>query len=148
MDKNVLISIRGMQMDERNDEDDIEVITQGEYYFQNGKHYVLYDEIIDEYEKPVKNVMKISESGIEITKKGVTNVHMVFEKNKKNTSYYETPMGSIMVGFLAKHISVKNEENDIFVKIEYALDMNCEYVSDCVIDMKIKSRNSEATLDL
>ncbi len=148
MDKNVLISIRGMQMDDKNEEGDIEVITHGEYYFQNGKHYVLYDEIVDEYEKPVKNIMKISQDNIEITKKGSTNVHMVFEKDKKSTSYYETPMGSIMVGFLAKHISVRNEENDISVKIEYALDMNCEHLSDCVIDLKIKSCNGEAKLDL
>jgi uncharacterized beta-barrel protein YwiB (DUF1934 family) len=42
MTKDVLIKISGLQsMD--GDSDNIEVITTGEYFLKNGKHYVIYD---------------------------------------------------------------------------------------------------------
>ena len=34
---------------------------------------------------------------MELTKKGAVNVHMIFEKNKKNITYYNTPYGSLLV---------------------------------------------------
>ena len=52
MTKEVLITIQGLQFDidaETDEElDQIESIFPGEYYFRNGAHYLLYDEIMEE----------------------------------------------------------------------------------------------------
>ena len=44
MTKDVLLSISGLQFAARDEEDvePIEVITAGDYYKKNGKHYILY----------------------------------------------------------------------------------------------------------
>lgn len=51
--------------------------------------------------KPTINYIKMSPKGMEVRKKGVVNVHMVFEQGKKNMTYYSTPYGTIEMGIAA-----------------------------------------------
>ena len=65
---------------------------------------------------------------------------MVFEKNRKNMSYYGTPFGNLLVGIDAKDIKVEETEHCIDVRIDYALEVNYEHLADCTIKMKIASK--------
>lgn len=87
MTKDVILSICGFQF-ETNGDEPVEVITGADYFFKNGKHYVLYDEMMPESGEEVKNIIKIEESRVEVIRKGVNNTHMVFETDKKNMTYY------------------------------------------------------------
>ena len=100
MTKDVLVSISGKHIDIMDDpargyevgEDGIEVVTPANYYCRNGKHYILYDEVLEGMAGTIKNKIKITGTDcLEIMKSGVTSSHMVFEKNKKNLTYYKTP---------------------------------------------------------
>ena len=44
MNKEVIINISGLQLD-AGTEEPIELMTTGDYYLKNGKHYVIYDEL-------------------------------------------------------------------------------------------------------
>ena len=94
------------------------------------------------FEGTTKNIIKLQEDCVDITKKGITNVHMVFEKNKKNVTCYETPFGSLMLGINAKDIKITEEENDISVDVRYALELNYEHLADCTIKMEIQSKEN------
>ena len=148
MTKDVLLSISGLHQDvtgieAQGDEpgnEPIEVIAPANYYEKNGKHYVLYEEVNEGFEGSTKNIIKMQQNCIDITKKGVSNVHMVFEKNRKNMSYYGTPFGNLLVGIDAKDIKVEETEHCIDVQIDYALEVNYEHLADCTIKMKIASK--------
>jgi len=73
-------------------------------------------------------------------KKGAANVHMVFEKNKKNITYYNTPFGSLMIGIDAKDIKIEEKDESIQVNVAYGLEVNCEHMADCNISMNIQAR--------
>ena len=92
MTKDVLVKISGLQFAEDQDSGPVEIITTGNYYKKNGKHYILYDEVQEGFDGVTKSVIKVNDDFLDVTKKGVTNVHMMFEKNKKNMSYYNTPV--------------------------------------------------------
>lgn len=142
MTKDVLVTISGLQfMDE--DSDSVELITSGSYYKRNGKHYVLYDEVQEGFEGVTKNTVKIAQDMMDITKKGVTNVHMMFEKNKKNVTYYYTPFGSLLVGIDARNVDVVETEDNISVKVNYNLEVNYEHLADCAITMNIRSKDAK-----
>lgn len=144
MTKDVLVTICGLQFVKQDDDaEPIEIITAGDYYKRNNKHYVVYEEIMEGFEGTTKNIVKLQENCVDITKKGVTNVHMVFEKHKKNLTCYETPFGTLMLGINAKDIQIIEKENDISVNIEYALELNYEYLADCKIKMAIQSKESK-----
>lgn len=141
MTEDVLVSIRGMQVLEMDDEDEVEVVTSGKYLHKNGKHYISYEEVLEGMDGTIQNLIKVDEDGMEVTKRGLTNVHMVFEKDKKNVTYYETPFGNLLVGIAATNIAVKNDEKNIDVTVNYALDVNYEHLADCTINMNIQSKD-------
>ncbi|RDU23447.1 DUF1934 domain-containing protein [Anaerosacchariphilus polymeriproducens] len=143
MTKEVLIAIAGLQFESNDKDEQIEVITAGDYYQRNGKHYVLYEEVLEGFEGITKNMIKIGEDSLDITKKGITNVHMVFEKNKKNVTYYDTPFGSLLVGIAARNVDVKETKENIDVVVNYALEVNYEHLADCKITMNIKSKDAK-----
>ncbi len=142
MTKEVLISISGLHF-ELNSEEPVEVISVGEYYQRNGKHYIVYDELLmegDNSREMTKNRIKISDDQVDIIKKGASNVHMIFEKNKKNLTFYNTPFGDLLIGLYTTAIKVSQEEEEIVAELEYALDINSNHVSDCSITIKVKPR--------
>ena len=142
MTKDVLISISGLQFAGGENSEPVEVITSGSYYKKNGRHYILYDEVAEDTAGTTKNIIKLGDEVLDITKRGETNVHMMFEKNRKNVTYYYTPYGSLLIGIDAKSVDVQETENDIDVKVNYELEVNYEHMADCCITMNIKSKDA------
>ena len=123
MQKEVLIHVRGLQMmDAQGDQEPIEIIVPGQYYFRNGSHYLRYEELLDETAEPTINYIKVSGKGLEVSKKGLVNVHMVFEQGKKNLELTES-------------------EENLQIKADYALDMNEEHVADCYLAIQVQPRD-------
>lgn len=144
MDKNVLIHIKGLQMmDPADEQEPIELVVPGQYYFKNGSHYLRYEELMDETSaEPTVNYIKISSKAVEVRKKGLVNVHMVFERGKKNMTYYSTPYGAVEMGIAATGVMIEESENGIDMKVDYALEMNEEYVADCYLTVSAQSKAS------
>lgn len=146
MTKDVLVSISGMQMQDETDidADAIEVVTAANYYLRNGKHYILYDELVEGTPGVIKNKIKIhSDHSIEIIKSGITNAHMVFDRDKACQTYYQTPMGQMLVGVNTKVLDIDVMEEKIHVRIDYELDVNHEPLANCQIRMHIASMGVE-----
>ena len=142
MEKEVLIHVRGLQMmAEDGEQEPIEIVVPGEYYFRNGSHYLRYEEIMDESAQPTVNYIKMSEKGMEVRKKGVVNVHMVFEQGKKNMTYYTTPYGTIEMGIAATNMNLEENDGSLDMKVDYALDMNQEHVADCYLAIKAQPKD-------
>ena len=142
MTKEVLISVKGLQLD-IDGEEAVEVISVGDYYLKNGKHYLLYEELAMDSESSdqlTKNTIKISDSQVDMVKKGSSNTHMIFEKNKRNETYYSTPFGELLIGIYTTRLEICEEEETISVKLEYALDVNGNHVTDCDITIKVTPR--------
>lgn len=142
MTKEVLVSIRGMQMLTQDFEDEVEVVAKGSYLNKEGKHYIRYEEVVEGMEGTIQNLIKVGGDTMEVTKRGLTNVHMIFEKDKKNVTYYETPFGNLRVGIAATDINVRDSAENIDVVVKYALDVNYEHLADCTINMNIKSKDN------
>ncbi len=146
MTKDVLLSIRGLQFVAQNGDEPeaepVELITTGDYYKKDGKHYITYDEAVEEFNGSIRNIIQVTEDSLDITKKGFANVHMVFERNRKNVSYYNTPFGSILIGIDAKSVDIDETEDNIDVKVSYNLEVNYEHLANCSILMNIRSKDS------
>ena len=149
MTKDVLVSISGKHIDIMNEplegresgDDAIEVVTPANYYCRNGKHYIIYDEVLEGMAGTIRNKIKITGTdSIEIMKSGVSSSHMIFEKNKKNQTYYRTPYGQMLIGVNTKNMEVSVNDDKINVRVDYELDVNHEPMADCKIKMNIISK--------
>lgn len=146
MTKDVLISISGVQMSE-GDKSDVELITAGDYYQKDGKHYIVYDEVLEGQEGVVKNTIKIRPDCLDIIKRGAANVHMTFQQDKKSVTCYATPFGDMMIGIHTGQVVVDEAEDSLKVHVDYSLDINYQHVSECNIMVDICSRD-KADLNL
>ncbi|MCR5475682.1 MAG: DUF1934 domain-containing protein [Lachnospiraceae bacterium] len=145
MDKDVWVSVEGLQFQGSDGSEKIEIITPGSYYKKKDHHYVTYDEISEGNDEVTKNIVRFDRDMLTISKSGFTNVEMVFEKNKRNMTNYVTPYGSLLVGIDTDRIDIKESDDVINIDIDYALDINYEHLADCTIKMEIRNSVSMDT---
>ncbi len=142
MTKEVIVTICGLQSGPDTDGEPIEMITTGEYFYKNNKHYILYEEVMEGETAPTKNRIKIAPGYMELTKRGLVSVDMLFEENKKNITHYNTPYGSLLMGIEAKKVEIVEEEDEIKVSVDYALELNEEHAADCDIKITVRSKSA------
>lgn len=142
MTKEVFISIRGLQNGPQTDDQPIEMITMGEYFYKNNKHYIIYEEVMEGETKTTRNRIKIAPGVMELSKNGVVTVQMCFEELKKHVTQYHTPYGSIRMAIDTKSVKIEEKENEINVSVCYSLEMNDEFVADCDIKIEIRSKGT------
>ncbi len=140
MTKDVVVSIKGLQFQGLNQEDEVVTINPGEYYKKNDGHYIIFHEMTEGMELETKNIIKFKKNELNLTKKGLVNAHMVFEENKKSISSYITPFGELIFGIDAKSIHFTESENQILIEVDYGLEVNYEFLSDCKIVMDIRPK--------
>ena len=119
MTKDVLLSISGLHYETvdavgADENEPIRVITPATYYYKNNKHYVIYDEVVEGMPGMIKNKVRIANDKLEIMKSGLSNTHMIFEKDKINITQYETPYGDLLVGTHTKDMQVDVTEELCF----------------------------------
>lgn len=147
MTQDVLLTISGLhEMGELNmeseDDEVLETITPAKYYLKNGKHYILYDEVVEGLSGVIKNKIKITDGKVlEIIKTGSTNSHMIFEEGKSNLTIYDTPYGQFHLEMHTSALEILEYEDEISAKVEYELGMNNQKVADCTVFLSIKPKN-------
>lgn len=101
MTENVILTVKGHQTDIGEDAT-TELITGAAYYYRNGKHYILYDEVDPESGEQSGNTIKISDDRVDVIRRGSGRTHMVFEERETDffaVSYtgWCAPDGSIHI---------------------------------------------------
>ena len=147
MEKDVMIHIRGVQYTGGEEPEPVEVITPGQYFFRNGNHYLMFEDITDNPNERTSSIMKFRPAYLEVKKKGFVDTRMVFEENKKTLSLYETPFGVVNVSVSATSIRLKEEKESIELIADYALDINNSYMADCTIMLTATPKSRGLGLD-
>lgn len=148
MTKDVLVSVSGLQKAvnemESYDEEPIEVISAGTYYFKDGKHFIFFEEMAEGIPGVTKTQIRLNgKDSLEVRKKGIANVNMVFEKNKNNRCFYQTPFGQINLGIFTKEIKIEESEDNINIRADYNMDVDYEPLAECTIRINVKPKNSK-----
>ncbi len=138
MTKDVLVTISGMQ----NDIEDtpIELVTVGTYYLKNGKHYVLFEEQVEDGDAVTKNTVKFYDGHFEIVKRGGANSFLVFENGKKTSSIYNTLVGPLQIDTVTSALEMEESQDLIRVYVKYSLNMNQTFISECEVHFTVQAR--------
>lgn len=143
MKEDILISVKGLHtLDKDGEQEEIEVISPGKYYFKNGKHYIFYEEQPQDGTECIRNRISLCDGLLELQKKGAMSTKMVFERDKRSESWYNTPFGNLLAGITVTDMQVKEEQQQIDISIEYDLEVNYERLADCRIEIKVMEKDS------
>ena len=104
MTKDIILKISGLHDTEGDEDAPIETMTPGQYFFKNGKHYVVYDEILDGLEGTLKSTIKFTENQVELLRTGAASARMVFQPGREHMVIYQTPMGPLSISLYTEEI--------------------------------------------
>lgn len=140
MNREVQLTISGLQWGEDMEQDNIETVVPAEYIKKNDSHYLLYEEAMEGFTKISKNRVKFKENLLELTRQGLVNTHMVFEENKTHMTDYVTPYGKFFLGINTEKIRLEETEEQIRLVVEYKIEIGDEPISTNKIELVICER--------
>lgn len=138
MTKEVVVTIEGLQLGENNDR--IATKASGLYQFQNEKHYIRYDEMIEGVEGAIKNIIKIAPDQVSISKKGAANTTMTFQLGEVTSTNYHTPYGTLLLQIKTTQMRVEEDADQIDIHLEYTISADENILSRNRTLIKIQSQ--------
>lgn len=139
MNRDIRLTISGLHTGGLGD-DNVETVVNAQYFDKDRNRFVIYEEINDGFPEPIKSRIKFRSGYLEITRQGLVNTHMVFEKNKKNEAEYRMPYGDILLGIDTHGMELNESEREIMIKVNYSLEINGEHQADSYIVIKMENR--------
>ncbi len=137
MTKDIILTISGLHDNEGEMDAPIETMTPGQYYLKNGKHYVVYDEVLEGLEGTLKSTIKFTEAQVELIRNGAASTRMVFQPGHEHMVIYQTPMGPLSISLYTDDIKMEIEENRINLKIDYSLKTEGIVISESTVHIEV-----------
>ena len=141
--KNVMISIKGLQLDPDGEQNGVEFVTDGVFEFQNGQGSFSYMESELTGMEGTKTSFEISPLGVIMTREGKLNSRMVFVEGKKHNFLYETPFGATTMGVNTKSISIDLHENGGDMEIDYVVDFQHSIVGRNMFKINVREQKDD-----
>ena len=127
MDKDVVISIKGMQQYEGALPDAVELVTAGRLA-RDGTGYTLsYQESELTGLDGTLTTIQVDGEQVTLMRVGEFNSQLVFQEGRRHLSVYNTPYGAMSVGVNTRHLLAElsdrggDIEVDYFIEIDHAL---------------------------
>lgn len=133
MTKDIIVTMTGLQMSAEQDVDSVDTAFTGTYHYEQEKHYIEYRE------EDETTMIVVGKNHVEVIRKGVINTTMIFERARRTTCTYDTPMGALQMGIVVRSMIIEEQEDLILVKMTYALDMDRVNVAVNTIEIKVES---------
>jgi len=138
MIKDVIIDIKGIQgIDDESDT--IEFTTDGRFGIKDGEFFISYDDgqMLEE-SLEVKTSIFIKPDSVVLQRNGAIKSRMVIEKGVRNTCFYSTPHGNMVLGIYGDSVDYDLTEKGGSLKMSYNIDSNLKLVSRNEVSIKIR----------
>ena len=124
--KDVLVSVKTVQIDEQGESDAIELTAEGKFAEKNGSYLIKYsDSFISGANDPIFTSVKVSaDDTVTVTRSGSYQSRFVIEKQKRCNCLYQTPYGSMTMGFYGEKIENNLNEKGGELSLFYTVDVN------------------------
>ena len=125
----VIVKVRGQQTDAQGEVNTIEMMAEGEHYFRNGKHYILYDDTSLDQKNSTATVLKISTDSLTLLRKGAVVQEQHFSLARESRSTYQTPYGELALAVKTKRMDIVYGTVSGNIDVAYAMSVNGQWQS-------------------
>ena len=144
MEKKVIITVSVTQCLDDQEQEDIELMTEGAYEYAGDTGSFRYEESEITGMEGTTTEFQFSPAEVVISRKGTFASRMVFVEGRKNVFLYETPYGSATLGVDTHKITNKLGEHGGELNIDYTLQLDRMMVSRNRFLVKIKEQAVES----
>jgi len=142
MKETFLLNIKGLQSyAEPDDDTDIVLTTEADFELQDGVFFVDYEETEITGMEGTKTVIEIGNNYVSLRRTGTVNTNMLFMKDRKTSSFYNTPYGELLIGIMTSKLEIDVNENGGKVSVDYYIDINNQATSKNNFDLEIRRKN-------
>ena len=139
MENNVIISIQGKQSFEAQDDDTIELVTEGCLEPDGDDGYTLsYQESELTGLEGTLTTFQIEPERITLMRLGGVNSEMVFELGRRHLSMYDTPYGALAMGVNTRELSAALDEQGGQIRIVYDIELDHALAGRNTFDIQIR----------
>lgn len=137
MTKDIILTISGLHATDGEKDEPVEVISPGQYFQKNGKHYVLFEEVMEGLEGVIKSTIKFTEDSVELFRSGAAATRMVFQKDREHQMIYQTPMGPLSMSVYTDQFLAEIGEEQVNLTIDYSLKTEGVVITESTVRMNI-----------
>ena len=123
-EKNVMISITGLQKVDGVEQEPVELITPGVLSQVGGGYHLTYRETALTGLEGTITSFQVYPDQVSMVRMGTVCLQMVFEKGRRHLSVYETPYGNMSVGVRTEQLTSTLGESGGVIDIKYALEID------------------------
>ena len=147
MEKNVIISIKGVQRLEDADPDTMELVTEGRLE-QDGNSYTLsYQESELTGLEGTLTTFQVEPDRVTLLRVGEFNSQMVFQEGRRHLAMYNTPYGSMTIGVNTRHLHADLTERGGDIEIDYAIEIDHTVAGRNVFQINVREAGETASYE-
>lgn len=141
MDKNVIISIKGVQSLDDSPPETVELITEGRLMDLGEEGYTLtYQESEITGLEGTLTTFQVEPDCITLLRVGEVNSQMVFQKGRRHFSMYETPYGALAVGIKTRRLHSSLNASGGEIDIDYAIEIDHAVAGENMFHINVREK--------
>ena len=138
MEKDVVISIKGIQNYEGQDSDTIELVTEGRLTRDEGGYTLSYQESELTGLEGTLTTIQVEGEQVTLMRVGEVNSQMVFQEGRRHLSMYNTPYGAMAIGVNTRHLLAELTDQGGDIEIDYAIEVDHAIAGRNIFQIKVK----------
>ena len=138
MEKDVVISIKGMQQYEDADPDTIELVTAGRLQKEGESYTLSYQESEVTGLEGTLTTIQVEGEQVTLMRMGEFNAQMVFQEGRRHLSMYNTPYGAMAIGVNTRRLLADLNDQGGDIEIDYAIEIDHAIAGRNVFQIKVK----------
>ena len=144
MEKQVVISIKGMQKYVDTDPDVIELVTAGRLTRVGESYTLSYQESELTGLEGTLTTIQVDGEQVTLVRTGEFNTQMVFQEGRRHLSMYNTPYGAMAIGVNTRHLLADLTDQGGDIEIDYAIEVDHALAGRNVFQIKVTENQGES----
>ena len=138
MEKDVVISIKGIQKYEDADLDVIELVTEGRLARVGESYTLSYQESELTGLEGTLTTIQVEGEQVTLMRVGEFTSQMVFQEGRRHLSMYNTPYGAMAIGVNTRHLLADLNDQGGDIEIDYAIEIDHAIAGRNVFQIQVK----------
>ncbi|MCI8678193.1 MAG: DUF1934 domain-containing protein [Lawsonibacter sp.] len=142
MEKEVVISIKGVQKYEGTAPDTMELVTKGRLSREGESYTLSYQESELTGLEGTLTTIQVDGGQVTLMRVGEFNSQLVFQEGRRHLSMYNTPYGAMSIGVNTRHLMASLTDQGGDIEVDYTVEVDHALAGRNVFRINVKESES------